>query len=707
MTFVEYLDFAKTHLNHGQGLDIILYGGRASDVGLLSTYGNVLLWFTREEDAKSVPPKQIYTIIYKPIYDALYVIMGGDAVGGRPIEKGIMDILRNSDNRVKTVILHGYPQFIDVGLNVSKKVYNGGCVVSIGDDRINTLQDIARLLRPDLEAVVPIPLNSVETLVNEVPDISSLVAYQHLAFPIRNLLASSGTAQIPATMDMPVDVIDIYKRDRHLPYNPTVHTSAVNWGQRKLLISEIEFVSEVIRRDITNGGDGQGFILVYIGAAPGSHIPYLLNLFAIYGISAHLWDKIENIDKITIGAGGERINPEIEIAPERFRDPTMHGETAGFFTDYVANQYLNAYGTSNRLLFVSDIRVSAREESIISDMSMQRRWVEIMQPFGSLLKMRLPYPISGAQPEYVYLDGDIYTQAWSRNKSSESRLMSFKPYGQKGYNIFDYDASFSYFNTYTRMESYDMSIVVSGVARSHGKDVQGTIPRHIQAPNTGLCTCHDCAREIQVLAKYLAVLNFPISDADLTALVDQNTLNCRPYTQQETNTRTLWNRVNVKVSPSDRDNVVFLLNHQYEGNPFSNIVVDGIPTRLWRGPFESMYDIMPSIGTIVVADDLAPIDVERILINKRPGIPYIDGVSGEKPMNIMRMVLTGQRFPVAVNFHSDFVPEYNPTRDRGKTGIVQMGLFLQDLRLAHRNDPVLDFHRMILLYVLTRIHIGN
>ena len=46
--------------------------------------------------------------------------------------------------------------------------------------------------------------------------------------------------------------------------------STVHWGQRKLLLSEIEFLTRYSQ---------DGMTVVYAGAAPGTHISYLSELF--------------------------------------------------------------------------------------------------------------------------------------------------------------------------------------------------------------------------------------------------------------------------------------------------------------------------------------------------------------------------------------------------------------------------------------------
>lgn len=55
---------------------------------------------------------------------------------------------------------------------------------------------------------------------------------------------------------------------RRLPYRSTMeYAKTVNhWGQRKLLLSEIEFLTEHANEHT---------IVIYAGAAPGTHIQYL------------------------------------------------------------------------------------------------------------------------------------------------------------------------------------------------------------------------------------------------------------------------------------------------------------------------------------------------------------------------------------------------------------------------------------------------
>ena len=59
------------------------------------------------------------------------------------------------------------------------------------------------------------------------------------------------------------------------PYKcePEYVKTVVHWGQRKLLLSEIEFLTLIGRNDL------RGATVVYARAGPGTHIPQLTRMF--------------------------------------------------------------------------------------------------------------------------------------------------------------------------------------------------------------------------------------------------------------------------------------------------------------------------------------------------------------------------------------------------------------------------------------------
>ena len=100
---------------------------------------------------------------------------------------------------------------------------------------------------------------------------------------------------------------------RRLPYRRRLEEqkTTVHWGQRKLLIIELEFLLRAKTMGISSP------MVVYAGAAPGIHIPILLEIFPDFVF--HLYDpakfQIEPNDKIFLYR--ELFTPEIAA---KYRD---------------------------------------------------------------------------------------------------------------------------------------------------------------------------------------------------------------------------------------------------------------------------------------------------------------------------------------------------------------------------------------------------
>lgn len=101
---------------------------------------------------------------------------------------------------------------------------------------------------------------------------------------------------------------------------------AVHWGQRKLLISEIQFLTLFHDINISNP------IIVYAGVAPGTHIKYLQKLFpqCIF----HLYD------------------------PRSFADGLHNGVTIFTYVQLFRDEDALQWSGRNDVYFISDIRTA-------------------------------------------------------------------------------------------------------------------------------------------------------------------------------------------------------------------------------------------------------------------------------------------------------------------------------------------------------------
>lgn len=735
-------------LDRFTGRNFVLYGGDEELLRQVQTKGVVLYWYTNRFNETTNPPQQLYTRFIQnmddvlrdpnsasPIRDAIIIVVGNGYVGSLKAEIFAPRILRAPAYTSKLIIFHGYPGFITMTENgdtvggIVKQVYANGSIVAPEDDRIVYLQELTSVMLPSVN--VPVPLRDQDLSVNSdfYRQVGGILPYIHMISRIRDVKQSTGSPSIPISDDLPIDILNLNDQQRQRDYDPNEWTSAVHWGQRKLLISEIELLVEVLREDfrradearqrgITSGdiitNAGRGFTLVYVGAAPGSHIPYLLSLFAnITDLRIHLWDRPSRFDvqEDTSIPVDRRL---IRVVPPEFADPAMTGDTEGFFTDVVARNYLQRYGTNNKLIFVSDIRDRASEEAVHRDMVLQRGWVETLQPYASQLKFRLPF---SGDNTYEYLAGQVYTQAWSRIKSTEARLLSFRPFRSQLYNVNDYDRQMSYFNVITRMSSYDIGRTVDVAYRNYSRNRNtGTsgIGPYIPLPEEGYCTCHDCAREAQVIAKYMGYVGMPVDANRVSMVIRANTIASRPR-DDRTNLRTLWSRVMPKAPPSDRRNTVL-----FRTLPENHQELERITNQLWiqriteEGRLVSENNEVVFVDSpldrmrvtnvsklLVYGDGLSPQEIVDLLLAKTGNRPYI--ASPDSSIVIMRQVLTGSRPTIVVNFHSDFLRQYDPTRDRGVIGTSQYNNFRQGLaiRQQRKGVPPVDSHGQLLLFVLS------
>jgi len=230
--------------------------------------------------------------------------------------------------------------------------------------------------------------------------------------------------------------------------------SVLHWGQRKLCLSEIEFLSlfPPPTRD-------QRCVVIYAGAAPGTHVRLLSDLF-----KRHLFVLVDP-SNFTVNAVENRIITKQEL-----------------FTDELAAQ-LKADYEGWHVLFISDVRSAdyrretkeENESRIAWDMDAQAMWHTLLRPVKSMLKFRLPYTAGTTR----YLQGDIYLPVWGPTATTECRLIVDTYADETLYDHTEHEQKMFHFNTVTRPALYDHPF------RGRGID-----------------HCYDCTAEMRILARY-------------------------------------------------------------------------------------------------------------------------------------------------------------------------------------------------------------
>ncbi len=292
----------------------------------------------------------------------------------------------------------------------------------------------------------------------------------------------------PKGYEFGMDDRRLFRTDPRAPYRERWKDvkSVLHWGQRKLLMSEIEFITNNYKASST---------VVYAGAAPGNHVLYLSDMFPSHKFV--LYDP-------------RAFNKKLVMFSKKHPDKVeLHND---FFTNETASEW-----NGKRVLFISDIRTSGdrdqlfklkhimrtsknriekaratklfkkiesdAEKAVGDDNDMMMGWVLIMEPERAMLKFRMPWNVD----TWDGLDGDIFFQAWEGPTSGETRLvmptennLSLK---KRRYDRREYEDQMFYFNTETRMSYYHHPY--SG---EHAID--------------GIDHCYDCRTELYILERY-------------------------------------------------------------------------------------------------------------------------------------------------------------------------------------------------------------
>lgn len=216
-------------------------------------------------------------------------------------------------------------------------------------------------------------------------------------------------------------------------YKKSANLKNTHWGQLKLFISELLFLTNYY--DQSEVSD-----VIYIGAAPGDHIPVLSMMFP--KITFHLYDASD------------------------FRSQVYSKEKIKIYNKYFDQSDIEEWKLK-RCILISDIRtitydskktklsdIKNNEDIVWKDMNIQRRWVEEIKPIYSLLKFRLPYAEKFELEKgktRKYLDGIVYIQPFCKAASSESRLCVLgKQITERDWDILEYEERLFHHNSERR-----------------------------------------------------------------------------------------------------------------------------------------------------------------------------------------------------------------------------------------------------------------
>lgn len=242
----------------------------------------------------------------------------------------------------------------------------------------------------------------------------------------------------------------------------------IHLGQRKLLMSEIQLLNMYFKKN----PDGKPTI-VYVGAAPGTHLQFLLFLFPKVRFILYDGAKFDT----------SLLDRRFELHNEFFTDETCHAVKK------------HCAALESDLLFISDIRLGANshmkfEAQVERDNALQLGWIKILKPKYSLIKFRLPYTLKHGD-KVTYVKGKIMFQIWPPPTSGETRLLVTRANinTEAFYDFKTYEESLFFHNKWSRRFCFPVT--------------DPSVKAIVTAKNNKYCTCYDCMAELYTLQQYV------------------------------------------------------------------------------------------------------------------------------------------------------------------------------------------------------------
>jgi hypothetical protein len=401
----------------------------------------------------------------------------------------------------------------------------------------------------------------------------------------------------------------------------------LHWGQRKLLLSEIDFFNRVATDMGSDKFKKQVISVCYPGSAHGNHLMILMELYP--NIIFYLWDparynnvlylvefmrrnipikwSYKNHEKELAKKYEGRVFINMELTNDEFieyHSNSSKGNFAenyknnwGFFTD-TSIKYFHEFRTTKQdtspTLIISDIRLYAYQKIIgffqsnnlelnnlqavkyinsklaitdyNRDMKLQEDWFLNTNSSYGLLKFKLK---SSREFEInlqkKYLDGEIILQTWAPVSSTETRLF-VKPKREPVayYNIYGYEKSLRFFNSELRLS--DMRKVKLSSLKIKVQDAGVTIGDIWKPFLPSDKICMDAVLETYMLYDYLKLYKDPktIKSTDIMLMISDITQTLINMTNHQRILSYFEDQVNPKKILEYRSNIHKSFNNRLD-----------------------------------------------------------------------------------------------------------------------------------------------
>lgn len=288
------------------------------------------------------------------------------------------------------------------------------------------------------------------------------------------------------------------------PYNSGYRGVNRHYGQRKLALDEIDFLTRVVKPGVCT-------YVLYIGASPGIKTAYVASLFP-------------RVRMLCVDPCDFAIKPHPGVTITTV-DPGLCNLTADVITAHNIT-CLQAYMTTKLIeqikplapqwFLISDARTACyndepQDSDICYNFAQQYNWIRALEPQLSILKFRHPFheqdprefrretnsilmqsefrPAREAGLDIIadyhtktltFFDGELTLQPWSPNLSTEVRLLTSGKTLRNWGDHLTYEGKMFYYNTSIR----------------RGVEFQ-------TEPIPHMCKCADCALEQSIWRRYL------------------------------------------------------------------------------------------------------------------------------------------------------------------------------------------------------------
>eukprot|EP01063_Lacrimia_lanifica_P002879 TRINITY_DN11562_c1_g1_i1.p1 TRINITY_DN11562_c1_g1~~TRINITY_DN11562_c1_g1_i1.p1 ORF type:complete len:551 (+),score=263.63 TRINITY_DN11562_c1_g1_i1:60-1712(+) len=244
--------------------------------------------------------------------------------------------------------------------------------------------------------------------------------------------------------------------------------TTLHWNDRKLLMYETEFLTQHVP------AGAKGVVVVYLGAAPGAHLPMLSKLFP--QVDFILVDKVPPMCKESKRIRVVQAVPNEELMRDLHQKFCSRAAAVLVISNTKASRGFDAENPDADPFSAEDLQKQLDYVAALPSVA------------AALLKLRLPYTSGTTE----FAKGAVVLPVWGGQTSTETRLVPALPVEKTRYSHQAFEEQMFHFNTITRLETLPEFHPAHAAHERHAAAV----------PGCGYDYRYDATAEIDILMKY-------------------------------------------------------------------------------------------------------------------------------------------------------------------------------------------------------------